>query len=129
MTSPENLNQDQFKDHIQVYRGLRDVAPSDVRLDSLGQHWTSSRKVAESFADDVSDPANPGTVVGGLVHPNHIVRENDPDYGEVLALGYEPDSPEAELPVRKGSPVQVTSLNGRWEDREEDTYPQKEGRA
>lgn len=128
MSSPENLGP-QFKDHIQVYRGLRDVAPADVRLDDLGQHWSTNRRVAESFADDVSDSANPGTVVGGLVHPKNIVRESDPDYEQVLSLGYEPDASEDELPLRKGAPVHVTMLNGRWEDREENSFPQKGGKA
>lgn len=120
----------QFADHIQVYRGLRDVAPQDVNVDNLGMHWSTNAKVAESFADDVSDPANPGTVVGALVHPKDVLRPGHPEYKEAETAGFAgEDSPEDELPIRKGAPVYLTSMQGRWENKIEDSAPGKFGTA
>ena len=129
MTSPENFGP-QFKDYIQAYRGLRDVAPHEVNLSNLGMHWSTNSKVAESFADDVSDPENPGTVVGALVHPNDVLRPGHPQYKDAEAAGFAgEDSPEDELPVRKGAPVYLTSMQGRWENKTEDSTPGKFGTA
>ena len=129
MTSAENLGP-QFKDHIQVYRGLRDVAPEGVQTDALGMHWSTNPKVAESFADDVSDSSNPGTVVAALVHPNDVLRPGHPEYPEAESAGCAGEgSPEDELPIRKGAPMFLTSMQGRWEDKLEDVFPKKFGKA
>lgn len=116
---------DQFADHLRVYRGLEGVAPHEVGP-SLGNHWSHSPEVAYNFAqgtptgwasdayfDDEGDERRSGTVIAGLVHPDHVVKPGSKehqswrDFDQVQDEG----SHEEEATVRPDSPVHVIGMS------------------
>lgn len=127
MSASDNLSKDQFKDHIEVYRGLYGVAPHEVNTESLGVHWSSNPHVAESFAyPEEMGPGHHGTIITGLVHPKHIEK----DFNKLNVHGaLEHDSPELEHFVKPGSPVHVTSLRHFQWDSDDHQNVQKEMKA
>lgn len=112
---------DQFADHVNVYRGLNEVAPGEINHSSLGSHWSHDPNVAYDFAlgrpsgypDEMSEGDDKGTVLSGLVHRDHIIEPGTPeheewmDHSSVFGEGH----PEMEATVRPGSPVYITSMS------------------
>jgi hypothetical protein len=115
---PDNIGQ-QFKDHVLVHRGIRDVDPSVARS-ALGVHWTHSIDVAKHFGylDTFStDGKAQSVVVSALVHKDHIIEPESPEWHEAQNWGssinnviHNPDHWEQEATVRPGSPVHITAI-------------------
>lgn len=112
MTSPENFGP-QFKDHIQVYRGL----PATIEgtdFSQVGIHWSSNKDVASAFATmgSMEETEHEGLVLHGSVDPKHVVQRGTPeweDYAKHTAIHDDEDDPtgEQEITVRKGAPVTI----------------------
>lgn len=105
---------------VHLYRGISEFGPKDVDTSWIGQHWTTDRGVADSFATDGFDTGNQsGTVVEAFIHRRHIV---DPYSGEGRTLqersgvrSPEEDAaqqaPEHEKTVRQGAIVHVQKMH------------------
>jgi len=127
MSAQDNLSPNQFKDHIEVFRGLHNVAPHEVNMNELGMHWSKNPNVATEFAyPEEAGEGHHGTVVSGLVHPKHL--ESSVKYLNTHGVA-DSDSSEQEVPVRKGSPVYVKSMTHlNWENEEYEDV-KKSGKA
>jgi hypothetical protein len=131
-------NNADFQNQILVHRGFSSTAsPDEIQFDRLGHHWTTDRKVAESFAiqdTDWAEEGHPleGTVLSAMVHKKHVMSaEEIPTHLEVLENGA-----EKEQTLRKGAPVKIvdaTTLSMNVGDtkikRGKPTLSRTEGRA
>jgi hypothetical protein len=119
-----------------VYRGTLDK-PWDPSPDGreyrmpeltrqLGQHWTSTKHVADTFARHSGNEgyAGQGRVFTGLVHNKDIFYHNDPgslEHFDQYAIWHpasewageedEGENPENEITIRSGSPVVLNKID------------------
>lgn len=121
MSSPENLNQDQFKDHLRLYRGVNtpdyEGGVEDPRLtSSVGVHWTPSLESAKRFAaglhpdEDAYLHASDESTAKGHVIEALVPRDS---------VNYEPDKyydignhqTEKEVPLLHNAPIFITGVH------------------
>jgi len=113
-----------FDGYVPVYRGVRDVSHEDVVNSArrVGSHWSSSRDVAETFANMGSfdsrhrtiDPDNgsniKSTVLHGFVHPDHVMSREEVNKWNLERPQkgiHTKESGESEVSIRPGSPVHL----------------------
>jgi len=88
----------------ELFRGVL-TEPGQYNDSNLGQHWTSSKKVAEVFARQGADEESAeGTIFHAKIPYNSI--ETDTKTLENMDMF----SPEKETPVKKGAPVLLTGV-------------------
>jgi hypothetical protein len=108
MSASESIHHKQF---YEVFRGFSGVSPETLDKGSLGRHWTTNKRVAESFANDTADPDEPTTIVSALVRGKHIIPTGTEEWHNEAGLyGAEEDSVESEMTVRPGARVHVTGI-------------------
>jgi len=97
----------------EVYRGFSGVSPDTLNTGRLGRHWTTNKRVAESFANDTTPEDEPSTVVVAHVRNKHIIPTGTEEWSnEAEKYGAEDwDSPESELTIRPGSRMHVMSID------------------
>ena len=108
MAHPKPLQPKQF---IEVYRGFANVSPDTLDTGRLGRHWTTNRAVAESFANDSSEPHEPTTVVSALVRGKNVIPYGTEEWSnEAGDFGADEGGVESEVTVRPGSLVHVMGM-------------------
>ena len=101
----------QPKQFIEVYRGFANVSPDTLDTGQLGRHWTTNRMVAESFANDSSEPHEPTTVVTALVRGKNVIQPGTEEWDrEAGRFGADWNGVESEVTVRPGSLVHVMDI-------------------
>jgi hypothetical protein len=110
-----DLNANQFRNHLPIYRGFADRAPADIKLGGVGTSWSKDPDIAQGFADFSWDGAS-GTVLHGLVHPKDVMSSEEvlKTQGNDIS-----ENREEEVPVRHGAKVWIT---GHSHDGEETMY-------
>jgi len=109
---------DKFKDYIPVFRGLEDITNAkDITFDSLGVHWSADSKTALEMAvpewaleDDDVEGNIEGSIVYGLVHPDHIMKLDSPEMEGWEGWRMDGEHWEAEQTIRPGSPIQIIKV-------------------
>lgn len=124
----------QLDGYIPVSRGLQAGSGfKGIDHTSLGMHWTTDPNVSRAFAGSRWPKKEHvgGVVVHGLVHKDHVLKNDDPAAVERGVLPAE-NSNESEVSVKPGSPVKITKVvhyRDRKDKKGSSVKAPKEGKA
>ena len=121
MTAKNALRKDQF---VEVYRGFAGVSPETLDTGALGRHWSTSKRVAESFAHDWLGPEDSSMVINAFVHKRHIIGDDDPEEWEREVQNYGAfghGGGEQEYTIRPGAPIHVMGIS-HWPNEDKEVF-------
>jgi hypothetical protein len=103
MSASDNLSQELF---FTVHRGLPAEKERLNQTRHVGMHWSANDIIAEDFAVDNNEPGRTKPyVIHAKVPISSVETDSDTLYNRSVGGDF---SGEQEVPVKSGSPIQIT---------------------
>lgn len=129
MSASDHLNSSQLDEYVRLHRGFAGKFSYEVDKNHLGYHWVGDdhKHVAEAFATDHASHIERlgqgvGTILTGLVHRNDLLTPGSEEHEKWSNEGFGAEEGEHEVPLRKGTPVQLIGAFDFINDKHEITH-------